>query len=469
MDDEEPVVLITHGDQVQFKKSVYQAHATPVTTPEHINAALEHLRGRKASSRSAYAAMPFAYRVQNFAGGESSLVEGHEDDGELGAGEKLLHLLVRWDIRNVLLIVTRRDTSGPSGRLGVQRYKVLLDRAKSVLEQCYVESMQPQQPEQLYADEEQDKSLSSYEQEMGDGGTQSGAPMLQPVARIPLPMNTLTLAGYTVPWPKGFVPTANGSSKGMKWGQVSRFDAADPAWERPQAATDLNTPWTAQEVEAIVQKQKQPKQKSVAPSGRGAYGAGGGGGGGGGGYSHSMQSESMDIFGGGGMDGAEGDRLSTPVDVLSLYGTLQPPMLQQSTITELRSLRKPPPTVHAVFRCVACLLNYPDDSWAGCREMVAHSSFRAQMLMLDTASLSWQMLRPVRRYLQEPDFEPELVRRQSPVAAELLGWVIQVVQLFDLVRESQGMSSANSGGGGLDMGGGAMQMQMGPTVSLVDF
>jgi hypothetical protein len=458
-ESDEPVVMITHGDTVQFKKSVYQAHATPVTTPEHINAALEHLRGRKASFRSNYAAMPFAYRVQNFAGGDSSLVEGHEDDGELGAGEKLLHLLVRWDIRNVLLIVTRRDTSGPSGRLGVQRYKVLLDRAKSVLEQCYAESIQPQQPEQsLYEEDEEDRPLSAYEQERGDGGGEYGGASTR-APRTVMPMNTLTLAGHTVPWPKGFVPTANGGSKGVKWGQVSRFDAPPPEWEQSQTATALKTPHTADEVDAIVQRQKQGKQEPAAPSNKGIFGGYGD-------VGRSVRTENVDMMSGGALSGG-GDMLSEPVDVLSLYGTLQPPMLSQSAITELRSLRKPPPTVHAVFRCVACLLNYPDDTWAGCREMVSHASFRAQMLMLDTSSLTWQMLRPVRRYLQDPDFEPELVRRQSPVASELLGWIIQVVELFDLIHESRGAMMGNmQQQQQMQM---QQQQQQGPTVSLVDF
>ena len=94
--------------------------------------------------------------------------EGYEDSNELGAGDKLLHLLNKWDIQNVVLIVTRQvpcvsssntqntiassmaviitmQDAGVPGRLGQQRFRVLLDRAKAVLEQCYLDAMEPGQ------------------------------------------------------------------------------------------------------------------------------------------------------------------------------------------------------------------------------------------------------------------------------------------------------------------------------------
>jgi hypothetical protein len=42
------------------------------------------------------------------------------------------------------VIITMQDTGVP-GRLGQQRFRVLLDRAKAVLEQCYLDAMEPGQ------------------------------------------------------------------------------------------------------------------------------------------------------------------------------------------------------------------------------------------------------------------------------------------------------------------------------------
>ena len=72
--------------------------------------------------------------------GNGGIVEGCGDGGDPGAGDKLLHLLRRWDIQNVVLCVTCWD-DGLRGRLGSRRFRLYLDSAKSVLEQCYMDSM----------------------------------------------------------------------------------------------------------------------------------------------------------------------------------------------------------------------------------------------------------------------------------------------------------------------------------------
>ena len=72
--------------------------------------------------------------------GGGGIVEGCGDGGDAGAGDKLLHLLRRWDIQNVVLCVTCWD-DGLRGRLGSGRFRLYLDSAKSVLEQCYLDSV----------------------------------------------------------------------------------------------------------------------------------------------------------------------------------------------------------------------------------------------------------------------------------------------------------------------------------------
>ena len=130
-------VPITHGQPIIFKKSTFQAHAAPARTEDDVAWVLNFLRRSEKWKGCQY--MPHAYRiamdVSAAAVAENDDVaealpsrEGSEDHGESGAGDKLLHLLRRWGIQNIVLVLTRFD-AGPPGRLGAQRFCVLQDRA----------------------------------------------------------------------------------------------------------------------------------------------------------------------------------------------------------------------------------------------------------------------------------------------------------------------------------------------------
>lgn len=54
---------------------------------------------------------------------KSDSEEGYCDNGDVGSGEKLLHLLQKWDVRNRVLMVTRIDGGFMMAELmGVRRY-----------------------------------------------------------------------------------------------------------------------------------------------------------------------------------------------------------------------------------------------------------------------------------------------------------------------------------------------------------
>ena len=64
------------------------------------------------------------------------LVESFDDDGEPGAGEKLLGLLRKMEIENILVIVavwTVGAQIGPSQVRGGELFKVVVDQAKDLL------------------------------------------------------------------------------------------------------------------------------------------------------------------------------------------------------------------------------------------------------------------------------------------------------------------------------------------------
>ena len=130
------VLSVTHTDPHTFRRSTFAGHACAVRTEADVASVLRYMR--ESAPWDSSSVRPCAWRLDSGA-------EGSDDAGDVGAGEKLLHLLQRWDVKNVVLVVTRHDSDSLHGggflaseKLGVQRYRVILSRAKQVLEQCYL-------------------------------------------------------------------------------------------------------------------------------------------------------------------------------------------------------------------------------------------------------------------------------------------------------------------------------------------
>ena len=79
---------------------------------------------------------------------ERVLSEGFDDDGEAGAGEKLLGLLQKMEVENILVIVCVWTAGASLGSLqlrGGEFYKVILDRAKELLTTIHEQIIATQQ------------------------------------------------------------------------------------------------------------------------------------------------------------------------------------------------------------------------------------------------------------------------------------------------------------------------------------
>ena len=65
---------------------------------------------------------------------ERSLNEGFDDDGEAGAGEKLLGMLQKMEVENIIVIVCIWTNGVGSLQIrGGELYKIILDKAKELL------------------------------------------------------------------------------------------------------------------------------------------------------------------------------------------------------------------------------------------------------------------------------------------------------------------------------------------------
>ncbi|CAH2350938.1 IMPACT family member [[Candida] railenensis] len=103
-----PSAILTHG------KSRFQGRFKKIASEDEIPAILNDLvMTNKAVSRASHPHI-IAWRIHE--DGNSSIVQGFKDHGEKGAGMRLLdHVLVKNDLRNVLVIVTRWYGGSPIG------------------------------------------------------------------------------------------------------------------------------------------------------------------------------------------------------------------------------------------------------------------------------------------------------------------------------------------------------------------
>ena len=85
------------------KKSTFLARATPIRHPDDVPRALAHLHATDKRTAKATHVMS-AYRIR---GAAAITYKDCEDDGEAAAGGRLLHLLQRMGVWDVLVVVSR--------------------------------------------------------------------------------------------------------------------------------------------------------------------------------------------------------------------------------------------------------------------------------------------------------------------------------------------------------------------------
>ncbi|RLN68406.1 hypothetical protein BBJ29_007042 [Phytophthora kernoviae] len=144
---------------------------------------------------------------------DSKLAEESEDSTLIGVGDRLLYLLQRWQVTNVVVVVAHRDAS-LSARLlgGAELYKLATEAAKLALEQHYLDSVA--EAAKVAAEVAAVEKVNASEPE------QQQQQHLQQV--IPA---TCVMSSNTVPtWPKDHHPTSDGGGrKGIKQGRINHF------------------------------------------------------------------------------------------------------------------------------------------------------------------------------------------------------------------------------------------------------
>jgi len=117
-------IEIYHGEPVTDRKSKFQAHLAHVETVEEVAFVISDLLSNKKIASATHNIS--AYRLYK----NGILTASRDDDGETGAGDKLLYMLERMKVTNVVVVVTRWFGGV---LLGPDRFKLINNVAKELL------------------------------------------------------------------------------------------------------------------------------------------------------------------------------------------------------------------------------------------------------------------------------------------------------------------------------------------------
>ncbi|XP_071441156.1 protein IMPACT-like isoform X2 [Hetaerina americana] len=121
------IPLITHGDIITDRKSVFQGHVAAVVTVDQVRLVLSQLYENKKIANATHNI--YAYRI--YKGDTKTFLQDCEDDGETHAGGRLLHLLQILDIKDAVVVVSRWYGGI---LLGPDRFRHINNAARQVLE-----------------------------------------------------------------------------------------------------------------------------------------------------------------------------------------------------------------------------------------------------------------------------------------------------------------------------------------------
>ena len=125
--DGAPRTVLSVGPVLTDRKSKFQSFACRVTSVAQVDAVHAELLSDKRIAASTH--NMFAYRIQDADSGE--MIEWRDDDGEGGAGDKLLSLLQLTNRVNVFVMCTRWYGGV---HLGHMRFRHIVNNAKDALE-----------------------------------------------------------------------------------------------------------------------------------------------------------------------------------------------------------------------------------------------------------------------------------------------------------------------------------------------
>ncbi len=108
--------------------------------------------------------------------------------------------------------------------------------------------------------------------------------------------------------------------------------------------------------------------------------------------------------------------------------------LDKSSVSEVKAYSKPPPLVETVLQAVMILFGKPTD-WASAKTVLGQSNFLAQIKAYDKDNVSQSVNNKIKKFVENPDFNVENVRKVSGAAAALCVWVHAIYIYANVAKE----------------------------------
>lgn len=115
------------GEAITDRGSTFQAHVIKITNFASVNKYLDYLKSNNRIQKATHNML--AYRITESKTGKS-FTEGFDDDGENGAGIRLLGFLQKLKVTNIMVVVSRWFGGT---MLGNDRFKHINDSCKDLL------------------------------------------------------------------------------------------------------------------------------------------------------------------------------------------------------------------------------------------------------------------------------------------------------------------------------------------------
>lgn len=407
-----------------------QAHVAPVSRGGDVLHVISSLQNE--SQWCDVTCWPSAFRVATFASNEcfpdpsrsqldeqstnNPVVEEDCNDSDyVGGGEKLLHLLRRWDIYNVVVIVSvwdegcSRFRKGPAGA----SFKVVIDCAKEVLEQCFYQATGScvisvsADFASIYGSQRMSSSLDIRKKHPTDV-------KYQPSTISSIHSSSSYRAEHSGPEPHPSIQDDNNSNSRQVSRQVLHMQTCNVATGTLMVEETKGPP-----TRSWLEEHKQM---------RGTYAPG-----------HFLADRENEIK----MKGGNGSRLQGPKANTLLddqgkrarkgrvFRVQSPaPELSIEDFHQLRALTKPPPVLAAVWEQVARLLGHPIEEcdWIGLRPLFANpNKLRTQM---QDFRVPVRELRRLHQWIGEFYVNNDTrnrILKASPIAWTIMEWLMSIV------------------------------------------
>ncbi|KAG7377943.1 N-alpha-acetyltransferase 40 [Phytophthora pseudosyringae] len=376
----------TLGPQLLLKKNTFQGLVIPVAPLQQqhdVTAIVSEALAKQPRLRK-FQEFPRASRIRRKVSSASAvdLVEERDDNTLIGVGDRLLYLLQRWQVTNVVLVVAHHDSS-LSGRLlgGAELYKLATEAAKLVLEQHYLDSVAEATKTSAELSAAEATIASTLEQ---------NHERLQQV----IPATCVMSSDTVLTWPKHHQPTSDGGGrKGIKQGRINHFR------HREMAAAERN-----QEAERAEASSNEGITSALSPKSSG----------------------SLEWLG---ISREEWRKLrSIRVPVKELHYLFMCLVVLLETPIEQRDARKSKPTSKQHEQFVPS-----DFSWTHCRQVLHKSSEWSQRLRAVRGStLAPSQATALRAIFQEPTLtENAFVRIAGGAGTKIFAWLQKLLDEYD--------------------------------------